>query len=116
MNLRPIPLPRGSVGSTEVAFCASIYDASPMTAATQERRRLDLPESGRARRALEKLVSGDATTTLVMIHGPAGCGKSRLVADFADRIVSARALDLDGLGDVETLAIEDVQFLPRTRV
>lgn len=87
-----------------------------MTDVTQERRWLDLPEQGRARRALERLVQREATSTLVMIHGPAGCGKSRLVGDFADRIVSARAFELDGLGDIPTLAIEDVQFLPRTRV
>lgn len=89
-----------------------------MTTAVQERRWLDLPEQGRARVALERLVvGGKAAPTLVMVHGPAGSGKSRLVSRFADAVLSARDFDIEALGEVVgVLAVEDVQFLPRTRV
>src|SRR5262245_51661561 len=107
---------------------------------TPSRRWILLPENRAARQAVERVrscLSSHATRRTInplLLHGPPGCGKSRLVEDLAADVAQADgglvvrslpASDLatleedggeQGLRRVDLLVIEDLQFLPARTV
>jgi len=105
-----------------------------MITASVPRRMIPISEQAPAWLALEDIVRADrpdASSALVVLHGPAGCGKSFLAQQIADQVAetgtvaimkaegfrsarSTRANDgeLAANADPDLLVIDDLQFLP----